>query len=186
MLARARVNVTTLELIQGDIVEVEADAIVNAANSGLRGGGGVDGAIHRAGGPAIMEECRAIGGCPTGGAVITGGGKLPARYVIHAVAPVYQDGLHGEPEALRGAYSSSLALADQHGLTSIAFPSLGTGAYRYPLHDAATIALGTVIDHLRGRTSLRRVTFVLFSDLDLRTYADVLERLLPVDIPDQS
>lgn len=183
---KARVNYTTLELIQGNIVEIEADAIVTAANSGLRGGGGVDGAIHRAGGPSILEECRAIGSCPTGGAVITGAGMLPARYVIHAVAPVYQDGLHGEPEALRGAYSSSLALADERGLTSIAFPSLGTGAYCYPLRDAATIALGTVIDHLRGRTSLRRVTFVLFSDLDLHAYAETLDRLLPVDIPDQS
>lgn len=186
MLTRARVNATTLELIQGDIVEVEADAIVNAANSGLRGGGGVDGAIHRAGGPTILEECRMIGSCATGSAVITGAGQLPARYVIHAVAPVYNDGLHGEPEQLRGAYSASLALADQYNLRGIAFPSLGTGAYGYPLRDAATIALGTVIDHLRGRTSLRRVTFVLFADLDLRTYAEALERLLPVDIPDQS
>jgi O-acetyl-ADP-ribose deacetylase (regulator of RNase III) len=178
MITDTTINQTTLRLIQGNIVTVTADVIVNAANSGLRGGGGVDGAIHRAGGPSIMEECRRIGRCPTGGAVITGAGNLPARHVIHAVAPIYDDGRHGEPEMLRGAYAASLSLAEEHGLQSIAFPSLGTGAYRYPLRDAATIALSTVIDHLRGETGLREVTFVLFSPGDLQTYGEVLERLL--------
>jgi len=112
--------------------------------------------------------------------VITGAGELPTRYVIHAVAPVYNDGLSGEPALLRSAYAASLALAEQHGLASIAFPSLGTGAYRYPVRDAAWIALDTVIGHLRGETGLREVTFVLFSAGDLRTYGEVLERLLPV------
>jgi O-acetyl-ADP-ribose deacetylase (regulator of RNase III) len=168
----------TLRLIQGNIVQVEADAIVNAANNSLSGGGGVDGATHRAGGPSIMEQCRRIGGCPTGSAVITGAGRLPARHVIHTVAPFYNDGLHGEPEKLRSAYATSLALAEERGLRSIAFPSLGTGAYRYPVRDAARIALGVVIDHLRGATALREVTFVLFSERDLRIYAETLERLV--------
>lgn len=178
MRTEATIGGATLRLIQGNIVQIAADAIVNAANSGLAGGGGVDGAIHRAGGPAIMAECRRIGGCRTGSAVITGAGQLPARHVIHAVAPVYHDGSHGEPEQLRGAYTTSLALAEQHGLRSIAFPSLGTGAYRYPVRDAAGIALGAVIAHLRDASSLREVTFVLFSAPDLRTYAEVLDRLL--------
>jgi O-acetyl-ADP-ribose deacetylase (regulator of RNase III) len=178
MITDTTINQTILRLIQGNIVTVTADAIVNAANSALAGGGGVDGAIHRAGGPSIMEECRRIGGCPTGSAVITGAGNLQARYVIHAVAPIYDDGRHGEPEKLRGAYAASLRLAEEHGLRSIAFPSLGTGAYRYPLRDAAAIALSTVIDHLRGETTLREVTFVLFSAGDLQTYGEVLKRLL--------
>jgi len=179
MRVEATIDGSALRLIQGDIVAMRVDAIVNAANSGLAGGGGVDGAIHRAGGPAIAAACRAIGRCPSGSAVITGAGDLPARYVIHAVAPVYNDGLSGEPVLLRGAYAASLALAEQHGLASIVFPSLGTGAYRYPVRDAARIALDTVIGHLRGETGLREVTFVLFSAVDLRTYEEVLERLLP-------
>jgi O-acetyl-ADP-ribose deacetylase (regulator of RNase III) len=174
MRTEATIHGSTLRLIQGNIVTVPADAIVNAANSGLAGGGGVDGAIHRAGGPAIMAECRRIGGCPTGSAVITGAGNLPARFVIHAVAPFYNNGKHGEPEKLRGAYRASLALADAHNLRSIAFPSLGTGAYRYPVREAAAIALDTVVRHLQGATSPREVTFVLFSAQDLETYAAVL------------
>jgi O-acetyl-ADP-ribose deacetylase (regulator of RNase III) len=183
MIAEAVVNGTTLRLVHGNIVEVPADAIVNAANRGLSGGGGVDGAIHRAGGPSIMVECRRIGGCPTGGAVITGAGNLPARYVIHAVAPVYMDGVSGEAEALHGAYAASLRLANEHGLSSISFPALGTGAYRYPAREAAEIALGSVIAHLRGDTTLREVTFVLFSHDDLITHARVLERLLELAFP---
>lgn len=167
-----------LRLLQGNIVQVAADAIVNAANSGLSGGRGVDGAIHAAGGPLIMAECRHIGGCPTGRAVITSAGNLPARCVIHTVAPIYQDGVHGEPDLLRSAYASSLALADSRNLRSIAFPSLGTGAYRYPVGPAAAIALETVVGHLRGETTLREVTFVLFSAEDLATYAAALARLL--------
>jgi O-acetyl-ADP-ribose deacetylase (regulator of RNase III) len=125
-----------------------------------------------------MEECRRIGRCPTGSAVITGAGNLPARHVIHAVAPIYDDGRSGEPERLRSAYTASLALAEEHGLQSIAFPSLGTGAYRYPVRDAAEIALGTVILHLGGETGLREVAFVLFTAGDLQKYGEVLERLL--------
>ncbi len=172
-----KIGEATLRLVQGDIVQATADAVVNAANSGLAGGGGVDGAIHRAGGPSIMAECRTIGRCSTGSAVITGAGDLPARHVIHAVAPRYVDGTHGEPDKLRGAYASSLALANAQGLSSIAIPSLGTGAYRYPLDEAAEIALGTTADHLRGDTSLREVTFVLFSGPDLDAYAAALGRL---------
>ncbi len=172
-----KIGKATLRLVQGTIVQVPADAVVNAANSGLAGGGGVDGAIHRAGGPSIMAECRAIGRCPTGSAVITGAGDLPTRHVIHAVAPRYVDGTKGEPDLLRGAYASSLALAEARGLSNIAFPSLGTGAYRYPLEEAADIALGTTVDHLRGDTSLREVTFVLFSGPDLDAYAAALDRL---------
>jgi O-acetyl-ADP-ribose deacetylase len=179
MITETVVNATTLRLVQGDIAQFPADAIVNAANRGLSGGGGVDGAIHRAGGPSILEECRRIGGCTTGGAVITGAGNLPARHVIHAVAPVYIDGVSGEAEELRGAYAASLRLADAHKLGSISFPALGTGAYRYPKRDAAEIALGTVMEHLReGTTTLREVTFVLFSNDDMITHARALERLL--------
>ncbi len=177
MRTEATVNLTSLRLIQGNIVTVRADALVNAANSGLGGGGGVDGAIHRAGGPSILAECRAIGGCPTGSAVITNAGMLPARFVIHAVAPYYHDGRRGEPSRLRGAYNASLALAAAHDLRSIAFPSLGTGAYRYPVREAAAIALDAVVQHLHGTTSLREVTFVLFTAQDLATYAAVLAHM---------
>ncbi|HLL80266.1 MAG TPA: O-acetyl-ADP-ribose deacetylase [Ktedonobacteraceae bacterium] len=155
------INGVTLALMRGNIVEVQADAIVNAANSGLRGGGGVDGAIHRAGGPRIMEECRRIGGCPTGSAVATTAGKLRAKYVFHAVGPVYS----GRPEDARllaSAYASCLRLAEQHAITSIAFPSLSTGVYGYPLVEAAPIALRTVIEHIQQPTSLKQVLFVLF------------------------
>jgi O-acetyl-ADP-ribose deacetylase (regulator of RNase III) len=178
MITETEVNATTLRLLHGNIVEVPADAIVNAANRGLAGGGGVDGAIHRAGGPSIMEECRRIGSCATGSAVITGAGSLPARYVIHAVAPIYNDGRGGEAEQLRGAYDASLRLAEEHSLASISFPALGTGAYRYPVREAAAIALGTIIAHLRGETTLRKVSMVLFSHADLEVHAEVLERLL--------
>jgi O-acetyl-ADP-ribose deacetylase (regulator of RNase III) len=155
------INGVTLALMRGNIVEVEADAIVNAANSGLRGGGGVDGAIHRAGGPAIMEECRKIGGCPTGSAVATTAGRLRAKYVFHAVGPIYS----GSPEDARllaSAYQSCLNLAEQHQIKSIAFPSLSTGVYGYPLDEAAPIALRTVIEHIQKPTSLQQVVFVLF------------------------
>ncbi len=122
-----------IELFQGDITKLEVDAIVNAANSRLAGGGGVDGAIHRAGGPAIMAECRTIGSCPTGEAVITTAGNLPAKYVIHTVGPVYRGGASGEAKLLQNAYANSLGLAEKHGLKSIAFPSISTGVYGYPI-----------------------------------------------------
>src|SRR3972149_6674279 len=139
----AKINSTTLSLVRGDIAEEAPDAIVNAATSRLAGGGGVDGAIHRAGGPAIMEECRIIGSCPAGNAVMTTGGKLKAKYVIHAVGPVYKDGRHGEKGVLAGAYRASLKLALDKGVKSIAFPSISTGAYGYPVEEAAAGALGT-------------------------------------------
>src|SRR5437588_4572299 len=148
----------TLAVLQGDIVTVQADAIVNAANSGLRGGGGVDGAIHRAGGPTIMAECRKIGGCPTGSAVATTAGRLKAKYVFHAVGPIY----HGRDEDARllaSAYQSCLNLAEQYKVKSIAFPSLSTGVYGYPLDEAAPIALRTVIEHIKKPTSLQQVVF---------------------------
>jgi O-acetyl-ADP-ribose deacetylase (regulator of RNase III) len=157
-----RINQGILALIEGDITQEDTDAIVNAANSGLRGGAGVDGAIHRAGGPSIMEECRKIGGCPTGQSVITKGGNLKAPYVIHTVGPVYQGGNKGEAHLLRSAYLSSLQLAASHGLKSIAFPAISTGVYGYPLTEAARIALETAVDYLKGHTDIALIRFCLF------------------------
>jgi O-acetyl-ADP-ribose deacetylase (regulator of RNase III) len=156
-----------IALVEGDITEEETDAIVNAANSRLSGGAGVDGAIHRAGGPSIMAECRKIGGCPTGQAVITTGGNLKAKQVIHTVGPVYQGGTQGEAELLRSAYLSSLRLAAAKGLKSIAFPAISTGVYSYPLAEAARIALKTAVDYLREGTDIDVIRFVLY---DRRTY----------------
>jgi O-acetyl-ADP-ribose deacetylase (regulator of RNase III) len=161
-------------LVQGDITRVPADAIVNAANSSLLVGGGVDGAIHRAAGPSLLAECRGIGGCPTGQARITGAGRLPARHVIHAVGPVWRGGGANEAALLTSAYRACLALAEEHGLRSIAFPSISTGAYGYPEAAAARVALRTVRDHLRGPTGLAEVTFVLFGLETLATYQAVL------------
>ena len=144
-----KINSTTLSLIKGDITNEEIDAIVNAANSRLAGGGGVDGAIHRAGGPKIMDECRKIGGCPTGSAVITTGGNLKAKYVIHTVGPVYRDGKNREAELLSSAYRKSLELAASKEIKSIAFPSISTGAYGYPINEASEIALNTVIEFIK-------------------------------------
>ena len=155
------INGVTLALLQGDIVTVQADAIVNAANSGLRGGGGVDGAIHRAGGPGIMEECRKIGGCPTGSAVATTAGRLPAKYVFHAVGPMYS-GSPDDERLLASAYQTCLDLAEKHQVKSIAFPSLSTGIYGYPLELAAPIALSTIINHIQKPTNLERVMVVLY------------------------
>jgi len=171
----------TLELVEGDITGQQVDAIVNAANSSLLGGGGVDGAIHRAGGPAIVQECKKIGGCPTGEAVITNGGALPARHVIHTVGPVWRGGSHGEAALLARAYASSLALAATHRLASIAFPSISTGAYGYPLDQAARIALAAVIKHLKGDTTLSTVRFVLFNRMTLESYEAALTELCADD-----
>lgn len=181
--SEARVSPARLVLLQGDITEQATDAIVNAANTGLLGGGGVDGAIHRRGGPAIRAECRRIraerGGCPTGQAVITTAGRLPARYVIHAVGPVWSGGRRGEDDLLASAYRSSLRLAAELGLRSIAFPSISTGAYRFPVERAAGIALRTVRDFLLGEPhALEEVRFVLFTPADLAAYEHALERLL--------
>jgi O-acetyl-ADP-ribose deacetylase (regulator of RNase III) len=171
------VGSSRLSLVRGDITNESTEAIGNAANSGLRGGGGVDGAIHRAGGPQIMEECNKIGGCPTGSAVITTGGKLKAKYVIHAVGPIYKDGNSGEEKLLSGAYKTSLEIASKKGVKSIAFPSISTGVYGYPIADASKIALKTVIDYLRENPEIELVRFVLFSEKDLSVYEESLKEL---------
>jgi O-acetyl-ADP-ribose deacetylase (regulator of RNase III) len=166
--------VATLEAVQGDITQQAVDAIVNAANTTLLGGGGVDGAIHRAAGPGLLEECRRIGGCPTGETRITRAYRLPARFVIHAVGPVWSGGRRGEPELLRGCYESALRLAREHGLASIAFPSISTGAYRYPIEQAATIAVETVRRLVREPGPVELVRFVCFSAGDLAVYRRLL------------
>jgi len=172
-------NGKLLKLVQGDITLIPADAIANAANSGLRGGGGVDGAIHRAGGPAIMKELaeirERIGRCPAGGAVATAAGQLPAQYVFHAVGPVYRDGEHGEPALLASAYKKCMDLAGERGLSSISFPSISTGVYGYPAEDAARIALRAVSGALAAETSVREVKFVLFDQATFAAYARALE-----------
>lgn len=172
-------GVCTLELVQGDITLQDTDAIVNAANSRLAGGGGVDGAIHRGGGPAIMEETRRRHpqGCPTGSAVITGGGKLAAKHVIHAVGPVWSGGDRGEAELLAGAYRRSLKLAVEHSLKSLAFPSISTGAYGYPLEDASRVALETVIEFFHDHQRPELVRFVLFDARSFDAYTDTLGEL---------
>lgn len=175
---KVKIKNSTLNLIKGDITKQDTEAIVNAANQTLRGGGGVDGAIHRAGGPKILEECIRIGGCKTGDAVITSGGNLKARYVIHAVGPVYKDGSQGEPELLQSAYRRSLEVASNNGIKSISFPSLSTGAYNYPLSDAAEIALKTVINYLEEHHDIEFVQFVLFGDNAYNAYESVLKVLL--------
>jgi O-acetyl-ADP-ribose deacetylase (regulator of RNase III) len=177
------VNKTRLALVQGDITQQATDAIVNAANSGLMGGGGVDGAIHRAGGPAIMEECRRIrdkvGRLPAGQAVITTGGRLKAKYVIHTVGPVWHGGASGEAELLASAYRESLKLAAEKGLKSISFPAISTGAYGYPMEAAARIALETAVDFAEQNGSLKEVAFVLFDSYSFQVYADTLRELMP-------
>ena len=157
----------TLRLLVGDITRVPADAIVNAANSALAGGGGVDGAIHRAGGPSIMAELNEIrartGGCPTGSAVATGAGVLPARHVFHAVGPIYEDGSKGEPEELASCYRKCLELAERHKARSVSFPAISTGVYGYPLRGAAAIAVGEVVRQLeRADGAVQDAIFVLF------------------------
>jgi O-acetyl-ADP-ribose deacetylase len=173
-----RINQGLLALIEGDITGEETDAIVNAANSMLRGGSGVDGAIHRAGGPSIMTKCRKIGGCPTGQAVITTGGNLKAKQVIHTVGPIYQGGTKGEAELLRSAYLSSLRLAAAKGLKSIAFPAISTGVYSYPLAEAAEIALKTAVDYLREYTDIDVIRFVLFNRRMYDVFAAELKKII--------
>jgi len=175
-----RAGRSVLELVLGDITVERVDAIVNAANSGLRGGGGVDGAIHRAGGPTILQECRAIGGCPTGGAVVTSAGALPCRWVIHAVGPIWRGGEHGEHDLLVSAYRASIERAREIGAGSVALPSLSTGAYGFPLIHAAPLAVRTVAEEIAGgEPSMAR--FVLFDDRTLAAYRDAatgqLERI---------
>jgi O-acetyl-ADP-ribose deacetylase (regulator of RNase III) len=176
------VGAARIELVRGDITQEAVDALVNAANSSLLGGGGVDGAIHRAGGAAILEQCRALRetlpqGLAPGEAVITGAGRLRCRHVIHTVGPVWSGGEGGEAATLARCYDTSLALAAARGLASVAFPSISTGAYGYPVAQAATVALGAVHAALRTRSSVRLVRFVLFSESDLATYKTALEAL---------
>ncbi|HDZ62334.1 MAG TPA: O-acetyl-ADP-ribose deacetylase [Nitrospirae bacterium] len=172
-----KINKGVLSITEGDITNQDTEAIVNAANKSLLGGGGVDGAIHRAGGPLILEECRKIGGCETGEAVMTTGGNLKAKYVIHTVGPVYMDGLHNEPELLKNAYKNSIKLASSHGIKSIAFPSISTGAYRYPLEDAANIALKTAVHCLKKYSGIELIRFVLFGRKAYEVYEKVLKTI---------
>lgn len=174
-----KIGTSKLELVEGDITRQDTEAIVNAANTTLLGGGGVDGAIHRAGGPQILEECKKIGGCPTGEARITAGGRLKAKWVIHTVGPVYRDGRHREPELLASAYRNSLRLASERGIKSVAFPSISTGAYGYPMAEAARIALRAAIECLQGHPEILLVRFVLFDRAALQTYEEALENVKP-------
>ncbi|MGH9203213.1 MAG: O-acetyl-ADP-ribose deacetylase [Vicinamibacterales bacterium] len=168
---------TFLELLQADITTLDVDAIINAANSSLLGGGGVDGAIHRAAGPELLAECRTLGGCPTGEAKITRGYRLKARHVIHTVGPIYS-GRPRDAELLASAVRSSLRLADEHRLTSIAFPAISTGAYGYPIVEAAHVILSTIIDHLRrGETALDKVIMCLYDQRAYRVFETELRQL---------
>ncbi|MCL2000800.1 MAG: O-acetyl-ADP-ribose deacetylase [Planctomycetes bacterium] len=175
--ARAKFGAATLELARGDITREAVDAIVNAANEKLAGGGGVDGAIHRAGGPAIMEECRRIGGCPTGKVVITTAGQLAAKHVLHAVGPIWRGGANGEAELLASCYREALTLAEQKGLVSVAFPSISTGIYGYPVDQAAATALSTVAAFLAKAKVVQLARFVLFDDRTFDAYAAALSGL---------
>jgi len=181
-MSELEVGQAAIVLSRGDVTQQNVDAIVNAANSGLMGGGGVDGAIHRAGGRAILEECKAIvaerGRLPAGQSVITTAGNMPSRHVIHTVGPVWHGGKRGEPATLASAYRESLTLAAANGLATIAFPSISTGVYGYPVREAADVALGAVRDFLaRDPGSVREVRFVLFDDRTYAAYADALEEL---------
>jgi len=169
---------TIIEIAQADITKLDVDAIVNAANKSLLGGGGVDGAIHRAAGPQLLAECRTLGGCPTGEARITRGYNLPARYVLHTVGPVWHGGDHHEDRLLANCYRNSLQLAIGHDLQSIAFPSISTGAYRFPLERACRIALQTTLDTLTIDCSLKRVVFTCFSDHDLQVYQQTYGKMV--------
>jgi len=174
---KATIHQSTLEVVQGDITQQDTEAIGNAANSALAGGGGVDGAIHRAGGPSIMSELRAkYKGCPTGSAVITGGGTLKAKYVIHAVGPRYS-GAPKDPELLSSAYRKSLELCTQHKISSIAFPSISTGIYGYPVEEASRIALKTVTDYLKDHPEIKLVRFVLFDSRTFDVYKESLKEM---------
>lgn len=169
----------TIELVQGDITGLKVDAIVSAANSGLRGGGGVDGAIHRAAGPRLLEACRAVGGCDTGSAVITEAfelGEHGVLYVIHAVGPIWHGGSSAEPDLLRGAYAKSLELADTHDCRTVAFPSISTGIYAFPIDPAAKIAIETSAAFLQnGPSNLMKIVFSLFDDATLEAFSKALE-----------
>ena len=165
----------SIAVIKGDITKIHVDAIVNAANTELMGGGGVDGAIHRAGGPKIIEECRNIGGCPTGEAVITTAGNLPSKYVIHTVGPIWHGGNINEEKLLESAYRNSLLLARENGLDSVAFPNISTGVYGFPKDLASSIAIETTRKFIDSKKSTIKVTFVCFDDENYQLYLDILK-----------
>ena len=173
---RIMIGKSSVEAVQGDITKDYSHAIVNAANKTLLGGGGVDGAIHRAGGPEILEQCHRLNGCDTGDAKITTGGRLPAKYVIHTVGPVYHDGKHNEPELLASCHRRSLEVALSNGVRTVAFPAISCGAYGYPVPKAAAIAIKTVRTFLQKHQEIERVRFVLFDADALRVFAGELER----------
>ena len=182
--AEFNVRNAKIRIVQGDITDVDADAIVNAANPTLMGGGGVDGAIHRKGGPTILEECKRIRasewpkGLPTGKAVITSGGSLKAKHVIHTVGPIWHGGSHGEPDLLADAYENSLELASSKKLKTVAFPSISTGVYGYPIEKASRTALTTVKRFIERKSTLREITFVLFTEHDLEIYKEAADEIL--------
>ena len=172
MSAKERISV-----IEGDITKLDVDAIVNAANNSLLGGGGVDGAIHYAAGPQLVEECAKLGGCPTGEAKLTKGYRLPARHVIHTVGPIWRGGNNGEPEKLANCYRNSMQIAADNGFATIAFPAISTGVYGYPLQEAAQIAINQVIECLNEMPSIKKVIFVLFGRKNFDIYTDILSNL---------
>ena len=175
---KVRIHESVLELVEGDITQQETEAIVNAANSSLLGGGGVDGAIHRAAGPELLAECRTLGGCPTGEARLTRGYRLKAKYVIHGVGPVYS-GSPRDAELLASVHRHALQLASEHGITSVAFPAISTGVYGYPMQEAAPVALQTVIDYLREHPEIELVRFVLYGQRAYQAYKAALKTLVP-------
>ncbi|MBU5426409.1 O-acetyl-ADP-ribose deacetylase [Tissierella pigra] len=172
---------TTINVLLGDITEVKVDAIVNAANNTLLGGGGVDGAIHRVGGKTILEQCKKIGGCPTGEARITTAGNLPSNYIIHTVGPIYKDGDSREERLLYEAYYNSLLLAEEYNIKSIAFPSISTGAYEYPIEKAMKVAVRAIMDFIDKEGKISSISFVLFKETDFILYNDYLkEKILQI------